>query len=125
MTDTLEIAGAHDAALRALLRGEAPIPAPEWLARDAALQDDEAERARAAADPEGFWAERAEGVEWFRRWDRVMRFEPPHHAWFEGGKLNATVSCIDRHVYGLEVMHALQKNLLEQHAAGHRVVLFI
>lgn len=32
-------------------------------------------------------------------WQNVCRFEPPNHAWFEGGRLNATVSCIDRHVH--------------------------
>ena len=30
----------------------------------------------------------------------MRRFEPPTHAWFEGGRLNATVSCVDRHAKG-------------------------
>jgi acetyl-CoA synthetase len=100
MSDTLELSGAQQASLHALLHGEAPIHAPMWLARDAAIGDDEAERLRAARDPDGFWAEQAGLVEWSRRWDTVLRFEPPHHEWFTGGQLNATVSCIDRHVYG-------------------------
>jgi acetyl-CoA synthetase len=100
MSDTLELSGAQQATLRALLHGEAPIPAPAWLARDAAIADDEAERLRAAEDPDAFWAERAEAVEWSRRWDRVLTFDPPRHEWFAGGRLNATVSCIDRHVHG-------------------------
>jgi acyl-coenzyme A synthetase/AMP-(fatty) acid ligase len=32
-------------------------------------------------------------------YEQVMRFQPPQHEWFVGGKLNATVNCIDRHVY--------------------------
>lgn len=37
-------------------------------------------------------------VDWFSPWDRVLDFEPPAHRWFSSGMLNATVSCIDRHV---------------------------
>jgi acetyl-CoA synthetase len=92
-------AAARDPTLRPLLEGEAPIPAPPWLAAQAAI-DDVSERARAADDPAAFWAEKAEAIVWQRRWDRVLRFEPPTHAWFEGGTLNATVSCVDRHARG-------------------------
>jgi acetyl-CoA synthetase len=90
---------ASDPTLRTLVEGEAPIPAPAWLAAQAAI-DHEAECARAADDPAAFWAEKAEAIVWQRRWDRVLRFEPPTHAWFEGGTLNATVSCVDRHARG-------------------------
>ena len=53
---------------------------------------------RAASDPEGFWAEQAEALEWSRPWDRVMDWTPPFVKWFEGGTLNASVNCLDRHV---------------------------
>jgi acetyl-CoA synthetase len=53
---------------------------------------------RAAADPEGFWAEQAERISWSRRWDRVMDWNPPWVAWFTGGTLNASYNCLDRHV---------------------------
>jgi acetyl-CoA synthetase len=43
--------------------------------------------ARAAADPEGFWAEWAEELHWYRRWERVLDWDPPHAQWFVGGKL--------------------------------------
>lgn len=90
---------AAGADLRTLLAGEAPIPAPGWLAERAPV-DYETERARAAADPDGFWAEKAAAIEWDAPWHTVRRFEPPEHAWFEGGRLNVTVSCVDRHARG-------------------------
>ncbi|HYY08719.1 MAG TPA: acetate--CoA ligase [Actinomycetota bacterium] len=53
---------------------------------------------RAASDPEAFWAEQAEALEWSKPWDRVMEWTPPFVKWFEGGTLNASVNCLDRHV---------------------------
>ena len=53
------------------------------------------------ADPEGWWAERAAGLEWERRWDRV--FDPGLGAfgqWFAGGVLSVCHNALDRHVDG-------------------------
>jgi acetyl-CoA synthetase len=55
---------------------------------------------RSAADPEGFWAEMAGRLDWSRPWDRVLEWTPPHARWFTGGRLNASVNCIDRHLAG-------------------------
>jgi acetyl-CoA synthetase len=52
----------------------------------------------AAADPEGFWADRARELEWASPWKKVLEWKPPHAKWFVGGKLNISVNCIDRHV---------------------------
>jgi acetyl-CoA synthetase len=54
--------------------------------------------ADAARDPERFWATMAESLEWTRPWDRVVEWTPPHAKWFVGGRLNASVNCVDRHV---------------------------
>jgi len=55
---------------------------------------------RSIADPEGFWAERAAQVDWFKKWDKVLvqDFANAKHEWFVGGKLNVTYNCIDRHL---------------------------
>jgi acetyl-CoA synthetase len=53
---------------------------------------------RADADPEGFWAGIAGELAWAKKWDRVLDWKLPDAKWFVGGKLNATVSCLDRHV---------------------------
>ncbi|MGH2597522.1 MAG: acetate--CoA ligase [Actinomycetota bacterium] len=71
-------------------------PSPAFVDRanvaDRSLYD------RASADPDGFWAEQAERISWFRRWDRVMEWTPPWVKWFSGGTLNASYNCLDRHV---------------------------
>ncbi|HVE79786.1 MAG TPA: acetate--CoA ligase [Gemmatimonadaceae bacterium] len=54
----------------------------------------------AERDPEGFWAAMARELEWMRPWDRVLEWTPPHAKWFLGGRLNASVNCLDRHVRG-------------------------
>lgn len=52
-------------------------------------------------DPEGFWAEEAERLEWFKKWDKVKETsfkKPVSIKWFQGGKLNVSYNCIDRHL---------------------------
>ena len=61
---------------------------------------DDAVYARAEADPEGFWENFAKELEWSTPWTRVLEWKPPHAKWFVGGKLNASVNCVDRHVRG-------------------------
>ncbi|QIZ72440.1 acetate--CoA ligase [Oxynema aestuarii] len=54
---------------------------------------------RAAADPEQFWAELAESeLHWFKKWDRVLDWQPPNAQWFLGGQLNISYNCLDRHL---------------------------
>src|SRR3546814_6500072 len=55
--------------------------------------------ARWRRDPEGFWAEAAEDVHWFRRWDRVLDYDrPPFARWFVGAETNTCFNAVDRHV---------------------------
>ena len=54
--------------------------------------------ARGERDPEAFWASVAEELHWFRKWDRVLDWNPPFAKWFVGGKLNAAYNCLDRHL---------------------------
>ncbi len=54
---------------------------------------------RSDADPEAFWADAAERLDWGQKWDRVLDWDdPPFAKWFVGGTLNAAVNCVDRHV---------------------------
>ncbi|MDP7207608.1 MAG: AMP-binding protein, partial [Candidatus Bathyarchaeota archaeon] len=50
------------------------------------------------ADPDAFWAEEAKQLDWFKSWNRVLEWEDRHARWFNGGKLNASYNCLDRHV---------------------------
>ncbi len=57
--------------------------------------------ARSLSDPEGFWAEQAEAIDWSKRWDKVLdSSNPPFYRWFKGGELNACHNALDRHVDG-------------------------
>jgi acetyl-CoA synthetase len=56
---------------------------------------------RSVEDPEGFWGEMAENqLSWFKKWDKVLEydFNKPEIKWFQGGKINASVNCLDRHI---------------------------
>ena len=56
---------------------------------------------RSVDDPESFWAEQAdEMLDWFKKWDKVTDcdFHKAHIRWFEGGKLNVSYNCLDRHL---------------------------
>jgi acetyl-CoA synthetase len=55
---------------------------------------------RSIIDPEGFWAEMAEQLDWYKKWDKVLvkDFKEAKHEWFVGGKLNACYNCLDRHL---------------------------
>lgn len=50
-------------------------------------------------DPEGFWAEIAQEFTWRKPWKKTLEwdFEGPNVKWFQGGKLNITDNCLDRH----------------------------
>jgi acetyl-CoA synthetase len=54
---------------------------------------------KANADPVQFWAELAETeLDWFQKWDTVLDWQPPFAKWFDGGKINITYNCLDRHL---------------------------
>ena len=71
-------------------------PAAEW--RERARVSDDRVYARAAADPEAFWAGFASELEWIQPWAKVLEWTPPHAKWFVGGRLNVSANCLDRHV---------------------------
>jgi acetyl-CoA synthetase len=83
----------------ALLQEDRSFDPPPAFAAAAIVKDkqvyEDAER-----DPEGFWAKFASELEWSQPWQRVLDWKPPHAKWFVGGKLNACVNCVDRHVRG-------------------------
>ena len=49
-------------------------------------------------DTDAFWTAEAEKLQWFKKWDTVSEWKPPHAKWFVGGKINISVNCLDRHV---------------------------
>ena len=54
---------------------------------------------RSIEDREGFWAEVAEGIDWVKKWDKVLDdTNAPLYRWFTGGELNTCYNALDRHV---------------------------
>ena len=77
-------------------------PVPEAFAREALIDKARYDEmyARSISDPEGFWAEQAEALDWIRRWDRVKNTDFTGDVsirWFEGGQINVAWNCLDRH----------------------------
>ncbi len=59
----------------------------------------ENEYARSMEDPEGFWAEAAAEIDWYKPWDKVLDdSNKPFYRWFQGGELNTCYNAVDRHV---------------------------
>ena len=81
-----------------LLKTEQTFPPPEEFAKQANANDP-AIYEQAAADPEKWWASWADQLEWIEPYNEVLDWsDPPFAKWFVGGKLNASVNCLDRHV---------------------------
>lgn len=54
---------------------------------------------RSLEDREGFWADVAEDIEWYQKWDQVLdASESPFYRWFKGGMVNTCYNALDRHV---------------------------
>ncbi|MCA9707136.1 MAG: acetate--CoA ligase [Myxococcales bacterium] len=53
---------------------------------------------RSLDDPEGFWAEQARALHWFRAPTKIRQWDPPFAKWFEDGTTNLAYNCLDRHV---------------------------
>lgn len=55
---------------------------------------------KSVENPSKFWEEQAEKFVWTKKWDKVLdwNFKEPNIKWFEGGKLNITENCLDRHL---------------------------
>ena len=51
-------------------------------------------------NPESFWEKIASTFSWKKKWNNVLSydFNKPEFKWFEGGKLNITENCLDRHL---------------------------
>jgi acetyl-CoA synthetase len=71
---------------------------PEDFRRDALIKD-LSEHEEAARDPVAWWAKQAEALHWFTPPERTLDdSDPPFYKWFEGGRINASYNCLDRHV---------------------------
>ena len=70
-------------------------PSPEFAAQANAKPD---LYAHADKDRLAFWEEQARELTWEKTWDQVLEWNSPYAKWFIGGKINASVNALDRHV---------------------------
>jgi len=75
---------------------------------------------RSISKPDKFWAEQAEELSWFKKFRKVLDWQPPHAQWFIGGKLNAAHNCLDRH---LETSRRNQAAIIWEGEPGDSVTL--
>ncbi|HZH41801.1 MAG TPA: acetate--CoA ligase [Gemmatimonadales bacterium] len=83
--------------IETLLDEQRTFPPPSGFKAQAQVRDDSIYK-KAKTDREAYWADWAKQLEWIKPWNRVLEWKPPHAKWFLGGKLNASVNCLDRHV---------------------------
>ncbi|MGC9964051.1 MAG: acetate--CoA ligase [Syntrophobacteraceae bacterium] len=79
------------------------FPVPESWAKLSHCNDDDYVKMyeRSVRDPEGFWGEVAQRIDWFEPFTRVKSggfTDDIRIKWFEGGKLNVSYNCLDRHL---------------------------
>ncbi|MHB9132447.1 MAG: acetate--CoA ligase [Armatimonadota bacterium] len=80
------------------LEGEVFYPSSEVI-EQSRIRDWDALARRAAEDLEGFWADEAAELEWYKKWDAVLDdSNKPHYKWFVGGQLNIVHNAVDRHI---------------------------
>ena len=77
---------------------EIPVSAKEkaWIDNDTYLKMYQ----ESVEDPEGFWDKQADRLDWFKKWDRTLDWDynKAYIRWYEGGKLNVSHNCLDRHL---------------------------
>lgn len=84
-------------AIEVLLEEGKLYPPPEDFKKQAWVKDEKIYE-KAEKDFEGFWASFAEELHWFKKWDKVLEWDPPWAKWFINGKLNVSYNCLDRHL---------------------------
>ncbi|MCW5879882.1 MAG: acetate--CoA ligase [Anaerolineae bacterium] len=63
------------------------------------IKDPDAFYAESVKDIPAFWESQAEGLDWYKKWDRVLDdSRAPFYRWFVGGKTNIVLNALDRHV---------------------------
>ncbi|MBL8120732.1 MAG: AMP-binding protein, partial [Anaerolineae bacterium] len=78
--------------------GEWYYPSEE-IVKNAFVQDYDSVYREAMADVEGFWAKRAETLDWYQKWEKVLdSSNAPFYKWFVGGKTNIALNALDRHI---------------------------
>ncbi|MFA7626153.1 MAG: acetate--CoA ligase [Candidatus Kapaibacterium sp.] len=91
-----------DISNQVLLKSENVIDPPAHIVNKASISEEKYRQLykESIEDPQKFWHDIAVSeLEWFQLFDTVRSWDYPDYKWFEGGKLNVTHNCLDRHVH--------------------------
>jgi acetyl-CoA synthetase len=91
-----------DSTIESILQEKRLFAPPAEFSENARIKSQEAYQAlydQAKQDPIAFWSQLAENeLHWFKKWERVLDWQPPFAQWFVGGQLNISFNCLDRHL---------------------------
>ena len=88
-------------AIESTLQEQRVFPPPPEFSKTAHVKSMDEYRAlyRESIDhPEAFWGKMAEGLHWFKKWDKVLEWNSPNAKWFVGAKLNVAYNCLDAQI---------------------------
>src|SRR6266498_1167876 len=88
-----------DEPIEALLKEGRKFPPPKAFTKAARIKSSTIYQ-DAKRNPVRFWEREAKELEWIKPWRRGLEWKLPYAKWFVGGKLNASVNCLDRHIRG-------------------------
>lgn len=82
-----------------LLREERSFSPPSNFTQQANIKSNSIYKS-ASEDVTTYWGKEADKLYWFKKWDKVLEWEPPFAKWFLNGKINVAYNCLDRHAEG-------------------------
>lgn len=79
------------------------IPPPKEFSKKAYIKSEKEYKKiyqQSIKDPEKFWAEKAEQLHWFKKWDTIFTYDKENakFTWFKGGKINVCYNCLDKNL---------------------------
>jgi acetyl-CoA synthetase len=104
VTMTLEVfVMAEEKSIQSMMHEDRVFPPSAEFSKNAHVKSlDELKKisADAAKDFEAYWADKAKQLDWFKKWDKVYQWDPDKAElkWFDGGELNVSYNCLDRHI---------------------------
>ncbi len=90
-----------DQSIETVLKETRTFPPPADFSRLANQNDAkafEAMWAESQKNPVAFWEKAADCLTWEKKWDKALEWNEPFAKWFVGGRINASVNCLDRHL---------------------------
>ncbi|RJQ40973.1 MAG: acetate--CoA ligase [Dehalococcoidia bacterium] len=91
-------------AITSMMLEDRVFTAPKDFSKEAALRSIQEYKVLynwSISDPEGFWTQIANQMDWYKKWDNFVEYNfdtNPEIRYFVGGKINVSANCLDRHL---------------------------